>query len=78
VGFTLLAFGEGPFAPPGVSVVKIEEEGLARQRYDARPDTAYLIRPDRYVAARWRQPSPEAVRAALERGMGRASCYSGH
>ena len=33
---------------------------------------------DRYVAARWRQPSPEAVRLALERGMGRASCYGGH
>jgi 3-(3-hydroxy-phenyl)propionate hydroxylase len=72
VGFTLVAFGNSVIAPAGVKMVEIEEEGLVRERYDARPGTAYLIRPDRYVAARWREPSPEAVRAALERGMGRA------
>ena len=77
-GFTLLLFGGSMSAPAGVTRVEIAEEGLAGQRYDARPGTAYLIRPDRYVAARWRQPSPEAVRLALERGMGRASCYGGH
>jgi len=71
-GFTLLTFGRPVFAPPGVTAVEIEEEGLARQRYDARVGTAYLVRPDRYVAARWRQPSPEAIRSALDRGMGRA------
>jgi 3-(3-hydroxy-phenyl)propionate hydroxylase len=68
--FTLLLFGESMPAPEGVTMVKIEEEGLARQRYDARPGTAYLIRPDRYVAARWRQADEAAVRAALARASG--------
>jgi 3-(3-hydroxy-phenyl)propionate hydroxylase len=72
LGFTLLTFGKSAFALPGVTVLEIEEEGLARQRYDARVGTAYLVRPDRYVAARWRQPSPEAIRSALDRGTGRA------
>jgi 3-(3-hydroxy-phenyl)propionate hydroxylase len=77
MGFTLLAFGRSAVAPtgvsvPGVTVIEIEEEGLVRQRYDARPGTVYLVRPDRYVAARWRRPSSEAIRSALERGMGRA------
>src|SRR5207302_660883 len=62
VGFTLLAFGGAAIAPPGVSVVEIEEEGLARQRYDARPGTAYLIRPVRYVAAPWRKIEDAAVK----------------
>jgi 3-(3-hydroxy-phenyl)propionate hydroxylase len=70
VGFTLLVFGGSAIAPPGVTVVKIEEEGLARQRYDARPGTAYLIRPDRYVAARWRKADETAVWAALRRATG--------
>jgi len=72
LGFTLLTFGKSAFALPGVTAVEIEEDGLVRQRYDARPGTAYLVRPDRYVAARWRQPSPEAIRLALQRGMGRS------
>jgi 3-(3-hydroxy-phenyl)propionate hydroxylase len=72
LGFTLLTFGKCAVAPADVSVVEIEEEGLVCQRYDARPGTAYLVRPDRYVAARWRQPSPEAIRSALQRGMGRS------
>jgi 3-(3-hydroxy-phenyl)propionate hydroxylase len=69
-GFTLLLFGGSVTAPPGVSVVKIEEEGLARQRYDARHGTAYLIRPDRYVAARWRMADETAIKAALQRATG--------
>src|SRR5262249_50839909 len=70
VGFTLLVFGQSALALPGVSVVKIEEEGLARQRYDGRPGTAYLVRPDRYVAARWRSVDEAAVTSALRRATG--------
>jgi 3-(3-hydroxy-phenyl)propionate hydroxylase len=48
----------------------LECNGLAAQRYDARPGTSYLIRPDRYIAARWRRYDPVAVQAALDRASG--------
>ena len=74
--FTLLLFGEEGEADkgetgPDVTVVRLPDSGLARERYDARPGTAYLIRPDRYVAARWRHLDAAAVTAALDRAMGR-------
>ncbi len=36
-------------------------------RYDARPGTTYLFRPDQHVCARWRQYNQTAVRAAIAR-----------
>jgi 3-(3-hydroxy-phenyl)propionate hydroxylase len=42
-------------------------EGLLAQRYDARPGTAYLLRPDQHVAARWRRLDVAALRAAVAR-----------
>ncbi|MRV71783.1 FAD-dependent oxidoreductase [Duganella sp. FT92W] len=42
-------------------------EGLATARYDARPGTYYLLRPDQHVCARWRTFSAGQVRAALAR-----------
>ena len=44
--------------------------GLFAQRYDARPGTTYLVRPDQHVAARWRRADLAAVRAALARATG--------
>jgi 3-(3-hydroxy-phenyl)propionate hydroxylase len=41
--------------------------GLLQQRYDARPGTVYLIRPDQHVAARWRAFSEPDIRASLAR-----------
>jgi 3-(3-hydroxy-phenyl)propionate hydroxylase len=71
--FSLLSFGVDTIAaPPGVTAVGVTEGGLAEQRYDARPGTTYLVRPDRYVAARWRRHDPAAVAAALDRARGRA------
>lgn len=48
----------------GVRVLK-DTQGLAAARYDATPGTAYLVRPDQHVAARWRTLQPARVRAAL-------------
>lgn len=71
--FTLLVFGEAPHwvrELPGVAVRclgqdLIDAQGVLARRLDAQPGTAYLVRPDQHVCARWRQPSLEAVRAAL-------------
>jgi 3-(3-hydroxy-phenyl)propionate hydroxylase len=77
--FTLLEFGNGAAseAPAGVSAIRIGGEGglvdserLAASRYDAEPGTAYLLRPDGYVAARFRHPSRERLNAALARASG--------
>jgi 3-(3-hydroxy-phenyl)propionate hydroxylase len=78
-GFTLLAFGNGAVinAPEGVETIRIggadgfvDTGGLANTRYDAEPGTAYLLRPDGYVAARFRHPSRPAIDAALRRAAG--------
>jgi 3-(3-hydroxy-phenyl)propionate hydroxylase len=77
--FTLLNFDNGAAvdAPEGVETIRIGGEdgfvdarGLASTRYDAAPGTAYLLRPDGYVAARFRHPSRPALDAALARAAG--------
>ncbi len=45
--------------------------GRFRQRYDALPGSAWLVRPDQHIAARWRRAEAAAVRAALARATGR-------
>ncbi len=48
--------------------VRVEDtEGLVAQRYDGRPGTVYLLRPDQHVAARWRHLVPERANAAIQR-----------
>jgi 3-(3-hydroxy-phenyl)propionate hydroxylase len=77
--FTLLEFANGADvkAPEGVGVIRIggkdglsDTAGLVGARYDAGPGTAYLLRPDGYVAARFRQPTRAALDAALARATG--------
>jgi 3-(3-hydroxy-phenyl)propionate hydroxylase len=45
----------------------VDRDGLAAKRYDARPGTVYLLRPDQHVCARWRHFDLPAVRAAIAR-----------
>jgi len=52
----------------GVQIVH-DAEGLASARYDAKPGTFYLIRPDQHVCARWRQVDVNAVAHALKRAL---------
>ncbi len=42
-------------------------KGLFARRYDARDGSAWLLRPDQHVAARWRHVEAAKVRAALAR-----------
>lgn len=81
--FTLIVFGPAPAwaqsLPADVRVLQLgveleDAEGLATQRLNGRPGTAYLVRPDQHVCARWRQPDESAVRAALARATCLASC----
>jgi 3-(3-hydroxy-phenyl)propionate hydroxylase len=77
--FTLLEFVNGAMADPpdGVGVIHIggdggfsDSAGIAALRYDAEPGTAYLLRPDGYVAARFRRPTGSALDVALARAAG--------
>lgn len=45
----------------------LEEDGLVSRRFDARPGTVYLLRPDQHVCARWRGFDDALVRAAVAR-----------
>lgn len=78
-GFVLMLFRREPTAaeaaasaalaqgPIPVRTLLVDPSGLAARRYDAGPGTAYLIRPDQIVAARWRRLETAWVRAALAR-----------
>ena len=69
----LLVIAAGAAAPQldGVTIVT-DSEGLLARRFDARPGTYYLLRPDQHVCARWRAFDLGLVRAALLRASGNA------
>ena len=72
--FTLLEFGYGAALDPpdGVGAIRIgpDDGNLVGARYGAEFGTAYLLRPDGYVAARFRHPTRAALDAALARAAG--------
>ena len=84
-GFTALYFGDddAPLVstaaraefPVPVAMRRIgtgalgDPTGAASERYDARPGTLYLIRPDQHVAARWRKPDARVLGGALGRAI---------
>ena len=76
-GFVVMTFGPAPVSSvrrQGIEaqVLSIGEDlvdvkGLVAERYDGRPGTTYLIRPDQYVAARFRAFDADALGRALAR-----------
>jgi 3-(3-hydroxy-phenyl)propionate hydroxylase len=79
--FTLLAADEATarLAPPGVAALHLGETGLGdphgeiAARFALSPGSAYLIRPDGHVAARFLQADKAAIRAALRRARGKGA-----
>jgi 3-(3-hydroxy-phenyl)propionate hydroxylase len=55
-----------PGGRPGLRALH-DIRGRFLERYDALPGSAWLVRPDQHVAARWRRFEPAAVRSALAR-----------
>ncbi|WP_233849535.1 FAD-dependent oxidoreductase [Paraburkholderia sp. HD33-4] len=49
------------------ALVVEDVEGIVTHRFDARPGTFYLLRPDQHVCARWRELNTESISAALSR-----------
>ena len=47
-----------------------DKDGRLAQRYDAQPNTCYLVRPDQHICARWRAFDLTRVRAAIARASG--------
>jgi 3-(3-hydroxy-phenyl)propionate hydroxylase len=79
-GFVVLesADGEALDLPGDVSRIRVgtgapltDPAGMFARRYDATPGSAYLLRPDGYVAARFKYPTPAIIAAAAARASGR-------
>jgi 3-(3-hydroxy-phenyl)propionate hydroxylase len=66
--FVLLARGWTGAVPDGVRLVAID--GVAADRLGLPEGGAVLVRPDQYVAARWKSPDSAAIAAALTRAKG--------
>lgn len=69
--FAILADGWRGARPDGVALIDLADlpgsHDRVRARYGLVPGAAYLFRPDQYVAARWHEPSAQAVAQALRR-----------
>jgi 3-(3-hydroxy-phenyl)propionate hydroxylase len=83
-GFVLLQSGGGiDVDAAGCQSIRIGESALLRdpsgefrKRYDATEGSAYLLRPDGYVAARFRKPTRAAVEAAIARASSQLGAVS--
>ena len=62
----VLRVGIGPDA--GVTPL-IDNDGALTQRYDLRPGSVYLFRPDQHVCARWRKPTAAQIKSAVKRAL---------
>ena len=65
-----LVVSPAPLADQGLPVL-VDTERLAATRYDALPESFYMIRPDQHVCARWRRFDPAAIAAAIAQATAR-------
>ncbi len=54
-------------APVAGAVCIEDSEGMVAARYDGRPGTCYLFRPDQHLCARWRNFDLRSVRESIAR-----------
>jgi 3-(3-hydroxy-phenyl)propionate hydroxylase len=66
----VVAQGEGLPPAPGDIPVLSDSQGLFAQRYDAKPGSVYLFRPDQHLAARVRHLDHNRLRDAVDRAVG--------
>ncbi len=66
--FVLLTSNWRGTAPPGLRVIEVE--GMAAERLGLVQGGAVLVRPDQYVAARWRSAEIADIERALRRAQG--------
>lgn len=80
--FSLIIFSDTPETPadpaiqkalvaidPQAKIIVLPAKSDIAKLYDANHNTAYLIRPDHRVAARWRKVSPEQVEQAMSQAI---------
>jgi len=75
-GFELLYVADGavPTVPDNIKLTVIgrdliDARGDFASRFDARPGTGYLLRPDQHICARWRNPTAAKIVAARDRAL---------
>ena len=70
-GFVLLHVGAAPAGLDTVAGLRVVEAGAqVAAAFDAQPGSAYLLRPDGHVAARWKHCTAAAVQQAMQRALG--------
>jgi 3-(3-hydroxy-phenyl)propionate hydroxylase len=55
--------------PAGVELL-VDSQGVVAERFDARPGTCYLMRPDQHVCGRGRSFDPQRIQAMQRTAMG--------
>ena len=71
IGVEPIVIAQRGQAPAGLKTL-LDSKGRLSQRYDLKPGTTYLARPDQHVAARWRALDAAKVKAAVARATGNA------
>lgn len=70
-GFVLLHVGATPAGLDTVTGLRVVQAGAqVAAAFDAPPGSAYLLRPDGHVAARWKHCTAAAVQQAMQRALG--------